>query len=638
MEGLAHGSLVHTMKLPFLTFALLPFVLTSLFTVRAQTTWMVPSPAAQTITMGIQNASPGDTVLVLPGTYRERISFGGKDIVLTSSAGAQATVLDGEGVGTVVTLAQGESRNAILRGFTITGGRGSRGPQGTGGGGLFVAQAMPLVEECTFRDNLAADSMAAGGHGGGAFCLNAAPLFRDCRFEANIAGRGPLDGGRGGACYLEGGNANFLRCTFLGNRGGDAMRSLAVNRGDGGDGGAVLIEGPGSIRFEDCLFQGNVTGRGDDSDGGGGGAGGGLCVSNATVTLLRCSFVENRGAFGGDNVGGAAGAVIFKDATGTVRDCVFARNRSGDSDRWAGDGSALYFNRASLDLINCLIVSNVAGDATRFSYGIGGVSAITVLRGSLPRFIHCTIANNRAGLGGSPGQGGTCGGFFIDPPSQGMAIENSILAFNPPRSIEGAANVRTSLVEDGSGTPWPGPGNVTGDPRFLDPPGGDFRPDLLSPAIGTGASNTQPAPATDLVGNPRRVGAPDLGCYERQPSSQNYRNPGSHPRETLTLDVNAPRETLELSGAAGLAPGFLMLAPAPALDIWIQGTPFYLSPSGFLEIIPLTFSPAGQSATSIPLREPALVGLRFFAQGLELTGLPNDPLRHSPGLVVLFGS
>jgi hypothetical protein len=62
----------------------------------AQTTIRVPADQP-TIQAGIDAAIPGDTVLVAPGTYVERISFLGKAITVQSETGPAGTVIDGNG-------------------------------------------------------------------------------------------------------------------------------------------------------------------------------------------------------------------------------------------------------------------------------------------------------------------------------------------------------------------------------------------------------------------------------------------------------------------------------------------------------------------------------------------------------------
>ncbi|PID95281.1 MAG: hypothetical protein CSA95_00390 [Bacteroidetes bacterium] len=77
---------------------------------------------------GINNANPGDTVLVFPGNYIETIDFLGKDIVVGSlflttqnTDYIESTVIDGNGENyQLVKFTNGETANARLVGFTIT--------------------------------------------------------------------------------------------------------------------------------------------------------------------------------------------------------------------------------------------------------------------------------------------------------------------------------------------------------------------------------------------------------------------------------------------------------------------------------------------------------------------------------------
>ncbi len=109
---------------------------------------------------GIAAASGGDTVLVLPGTYFESIDFLGKAIEVKSSGGAAATVIVGDGVTgagvtPVVTFANGEGRDSLLEGFTIT------------GGGLFTTVAGILCwSSPTIRANIIKENSGYDGAGG----------------------------------------------------------------------------------------------------------------------------------------------------------------------------------------------------------------------------------------------------------------------------------------------------------------------------------------------------------------------------------------------------------------------------------------------------------------------------------------
>ena len=86
-----------------------------------------------TIQAGINAAASGaDTVVVAEGMYIENISFGGKNIVLTSTdpndqVVVAGTVIDGGGSGSTVQFSGAENNSCLLTGFTITGGSGLEG-------------------------------------------------------------------------------------------------------------------------------------------------------------------------------------------------------------------------------------------------------------------------------------------------------------------------------------------------------------------------------------------------------------------------------------------------------------------------------------------------------------------------------
>ena len=102
---------------------------------------------------GIDHAMPGDTIIVAPGTYYERINFNGKDIVLGSQYllngnedFIEQTILDGNLQGAVVTFSNNETNSTELVGFTIT--RGSHDQDVDFpyyGGGIVCINASPTI-------------------------------------------------------------------------------------------------------------------------------------------------------------------------------------------------------------------------------------------------------------------------------------------------------------------------------------------------------------------------------------------------------------------------------------------------------------------------------------------------------------
>ncbi len=144
---------------------------------RAQMTWYAdddncPGPGAGTpmdpfchIQGGIDAATDGDTVVVLPGLYVENINFGGKALSLQSTDPSNpdvvaSTVIDGNGSVSflpVVTFESGEDLTSVLQGFTVRGGY-SRTEPGMGScrasaAGIYAPGASPTILANVVNDN-----------------------------------------------------------------------------------------------------------------------------------------------------------------------------------------------------------------------------------------------------------------------------------------------------------------------------------------------------------------------------------------------------------------------------------------------------------------------------------------------------
>lgn len=197
-------------------------------------TWHVPGDAA-TIQGAIDLAQPGDTVLVAAGTYHEDIDFDGKDIAVRSVSGPAVTVIQGDGDRAVVGFHHGESRDAVIDGFTITGGAdGSAGTDGLWvgeGGGVDIDFASPTVEHNIVVDNI-------GGSGSGISASGGSPLIRDNDIADNTA----ASTGPGGGLFV----SNTDAADILGN-------TIENNDWQYGDGGGASLAG------DDLLFQDNVV-------------------------------------------------------------------------------------------------------------------------------------------------------------------------------------------------------------------------------------------------------------------------------------------------------------------------------------------------------------------------------------------
>lgn len=163
-----------------------------------------------TIQQGIDNAADNDTVLVDPGTYYENINFSGKNITLTShyifnknSDFIFDTVIDGSTATnpyetSTVIFKNNETGQAVLQGFTITGGGGTRwvDPQYPAwtwfsGGGIFMYMASPTIRNNLITGNVVENTGNYDGiSGGGLICFRGNPEISNNIVSYNEAGYG----------------------------------------------------------------------------------------------------------------------------------------------------------------------------------------------------------------------------------------------------------------------------------------------------------------------------------------------------------------------------------------------------------------------------------------------------------------
>ena len=205
----------------------------------------------------IDSSTDGDVVVLDEGTYRENIDFAGKNIRIASMFAftgerdaISGTVIDGAGNGTVVSFQSGEGPGAVLSGLVIANGDAQKG------GGIFIANAAPTVENCIVKDNVAVLS------GGGVYIDGQAPIFRSCSIKNNEAGE------KGGGVYLDGSASRLSNCLFVKNRAAEGgavylteaaptfVNCTVSNNSASAKGGAVSGTNSSS-KVENCIFSNN---------------------------------------------------------------------------------------------------------------------------------------------------------------------------------------------------------------------------------------------------------------------------------------------------------------------------------------------------------------------------------------------
>jgi hypothetical protein len=191
-----------------------------------------------------------------------------------------------------VVTAAGIDANAVLDGFTISGGNDDSSesgvreaiPVGRGGGMLNVAGRLTLIN-CTFSHNSACEGAALYGD-------RADLVLTGCTFQDNHAYRG-------GGLYSENGVATLAGCTFIGNsayRGGAGLygeKSVLAsshctfkrNDAHGGLGAAITNHGQSTGEISNSLFVANRASFGA-----------GICNYDSSLTLTNCTFNGNSGA------------------------------------------------------------------------------------------------------------------------------------------------------------------------------------------------------------------------------------------------------------------------------------------------------------------------------------------------------
>ena len=98
-------------------------------------------------------SSGAQCITVGPGTYYEVIDFNGKDLVISSTEGAESTIIDGQyEEAPIVSFTSYESNDALLSGFTLQNGNGlSSGSSYTYGGCVYINNATPTLEDLVIQ-------------------------------------------------------------------------------------------------------------------------------------------------------------------------------------------------------------------------------------------------------------------------------------------------------------------------------------------------------------------------------------------------------------------------------------------------------------------------------------------------------
>jgi parallel beta-helix repeat protein/predicted outer membrane repeat protein len=523
------------------------------------------SPCYSTIQAAIDDAAPGDTVLVEDGTYtgigNKNIDFQGKAITVRSQNGPTVCTIDCGGIGRGFYFQNGEGAGSVLSGFTITNGSADHG------GGIYCDSASPMITNCRFISN------TANFYGGGIRCNNgSSPGIADCAFESNTAKYGAaiactsssptisnctLETNAadyfGGGIYCDSASPEITGCTLNAN--------TAVRYG-----GGIYCEASSSPNVSDCTISNNTATS--SIFGGGGGvystssspsisdstinnntaekSGGGLYGDDSPLTITNCNISMNTAT---SNRGGG---IYFFFNEPTISGSTISDNR-------AYDGGGIFCESSSPRVYTTTISGNTAErsaggiycDLSYASFGTCTISNNTAVYeggvrlsgGSHVILANCVISNNTAdygagiGIYSSPSNIINCtvtkntatiegGGLRLVSSTLRPAVINTILWADAPDEIKvvsGPILFEYCNIQGG----YAGTGNIDTNPAFVDPASDNFHLGALSGCIDAATSDS--APEVDFDGTARYddqatpdtgsgdITYYDIGAYEYYP-------------------------------------------------------------------------------------------------------------------------
>ena len=356
-------------------------------------------------------------------------------------------------IGNVVQFKNGESRQALLKNFTITNGYASGNwPENQGGGIMIVNGSSPTLMNLKVVNNF------AESNGGGLSAQDdCEPLILSCSFvgnETNNAGGG----------------------TYFHNRCHAVLRSVTIEDNiSGGDGGALYSRDQSNLTIESSIIKNNNAN----------GVVGGLYIRDANPFIISSTELEyNQGdaiyITGGQdhrisnmsiNYNSGNGLLVHYTSNFLVTDSYISNN-----------GRGVNIHGSAPVISNNLIVNNE--------------SAVSFSNGAKPIFVNNTISNNNpidpfhqiemvnncfpefmnSIIWGESGYDVIKDLHFYGEPSK-VKLSYSII---DEEGISGFQENNVILLE----------GMINSDPQFTNPEGLDFSLNQSSPGIDAGNPNT----------------------------------------------------------------------------------------------------------------------------------------------------
>ncbi len=428
------------------------------------------------VAAGTNNAASGETFPLSVAQPNLRIVGAGRDL----------TIFDATASGRVFYAVN----KGALRFENLTIRNGYFGSADYGAGLYLSGNASVTFSNCAVLNNTI-NYNSGSGYGAGMYVTLGTLTLVDCLLTNN-QNRGTFNVGNihGGGIYFSGASLLMRRATFLAN----AARNSHPYASGPCYGGGLYGSATVSAQVFDSLFDGNYAGSGSAIA-----MGGAIYLSAVAADIATCVFTNNyASAKGSSAVYGGALNVASASPLNLVSN-EFRRNylQTPNATR---RGGAIYAGGGTVNMLLCNVCNNYASstDARGDIYLNAGTLTMT----------NCLVAANQgSGLVVAGGDAIVANCTFADNTEFGiinagtLTARNSIAWGNASGGI--AIYGSSTLTYTDSQEPLAGLGNLSQDPLFVNPVGGDYHEKSTAGAYFNGLWNVfaQMSPCID-AGDP----------------------------------------------------------------------------------------------------------------------------------------
>ncbi|MBP7937731.1 MAG: SUMF1/EgtB/PvdO family nonheme iron enzyme [Phycisphaerae bacterium] len=396
--------------------------------------------AKRTVQAGIDAVSTlGGEVWVKAGTYQERITLRPLAHAYGGFAGAEAsraerdfrsnaTILDGQQSGSVVTAQRIASGLSTIDGFTIRNGNGTTTGSYSEGGGIYCDYASPMISNNTISGNTTTGG--GGNRGAGVSCHGASPAILNNTIAGNTATGGTYFGGGGGGIYCYESSAMIVNNSIIGN-------TATGGPHEAGCGGGIYC-----YSSSPTISSNTITGNTATSTDRAGYGGGIYCANASSPAILNNTIAGNTATstFNGRVSWGYGGGISCTNASPTISNNTITGNTATST---VGHGGGIDCYNASPAISNNTVAFNSSG-----LYNVGGTPT---LRNNC---VYNPDGTNYSGLGVGTGD------ISVDP----LFVNRQVGDF---RLLPGSPCIDAGY---NAGVPAGVSKDLDGHPRFMDDP------------------------------------------------------------------------------------------------------------------------------------------------------------------------